>query len=98
MVTRLRTGLNRLNAHVFRKMKLAPSPTCKFCGLEDQTVEHAAEKSASAESKTKHVANSSPATHQTLRQKGGAGEDGHVHLTDRTLSVVATDKKWEKKG
>ena len=36
---RLRPGHNRLNAHMFRKMKLAPSPTCN-CGLEDQTAEH----------------------------------------------------------
>ena len=37
--TRLRTGHNRLKAHMLRKMKLAPSPTCS-CGLEDQTAEH----------------------------------------------------------
>ena len=35
---RLRTGHNRLNAHMFRKMKLASSPACN-CGLEDQMVE-----------------------------------------------------------
>ena len=39
VVMRLRTGHSRLNAHMFRKMKLAPSPTCN-CGLEDQTAEH----------------------------------------------------------
>ena len=42
------------------------------------------------------MANSSPATHQTLRQQGGAGEDGHIQLADWTFSVVATEKK--KKG
>ncbi|KAK7115514.1 hypothetical protein V1264_001365 [Littorina saxatilis] len=36
---RLRTGHNRLNAHMNRKFKLAPSPTCA-CGQEDQTAEH----------------------------------------------------------
>jgi hypothetical protein len=35
----LRTGHCHLNAHLFRKLKLAPSPTC-FCGLDDQTPEH----------------------------------------------------------
>ena len=35
---RLRTSHNRLNAHMFKKMKLAPSPTCN-CGLEDQKAE-----------------------------------------------------------
>ena len=39
MVMRLHTGFNRLSAHMFRKMKLAPSPTCN-CGLEDRTAEH----------------------------------------------------------
>ena len=36
---RLRTGHNRLNAHMFKKMKLAPSLICN-CSLEDQTAEH----------------------------------------------------------
>ncbi|KAK7111900.1 hypothetical protein V1264_011453 [Littorina saxatilis] len=36
---RLHTGHNRLNAHMNRKFKLAPSPTCA-CGQEDQTAEH----------------------------------------------------------
>ena len=44
-------------------------------------------------SKTKCVANSCPTTHQTLRQQGGTGEDGHSHLVDWTLSVAATEKK-----
>ena len=35
----LRTGQNRLDAHVYMKMKLAPSPTCNRC-LEGQTAEH----------------------------------------------------------
>ena len=39
------------------------------------------------------VANSSPATHQTLRQRGGTGEDGHIHLADWTLSVAVIEKK-----
>ena len=36
---RLHTGHNRLSAHMFRKIKLAPSPTFN-CGLEEQTAEH----------------------------------------------------------
>ena len=39
ILVRLRTGHNRLNSHVHRKLKLAPSPTCP-CGQEDQTTEH----------------------------------------------------------
>ena len=38
-LVRLRTGHNRLNAHMCRKLKLVPSPTCT-CGLADQTAEH----------------------------------------------------------
>ena len=72
---------------MFRKMKLAPSSACD-CGLEDQTAEHnTAEMPASAESNNKRVVSSSPATHQTLRQQRGTGEDGHIRLVDWTLSI-----------
>ena len=36
VLARLRTDHNRLNAHMDRKLKLVPSPTCP-CGEEDQT-------------------------------------------------------------
>ena len=42
------------------------------------------------------MANGSPATHQTLQQQGGTGEDSHVHLADRTLSIAAIEKKKKK--
>ena len=38
VVMRLRTDHSRLNAHMFREMKLSPSPV-RNCGLEDQTAE-----------------------------------------------------------
>ena len=38
VLVRLRTGHNRLNSHMHRKLKLAPSPTCP-CGQEEQTTE-----------------------------------------------------------
>ena len=95
VVMRLRTGYNRLNAHMFRKMKLAPPPTCN-CSLGDQTVGHNILQRCpllqTARPKN-YVANSSPATHQTLRQQGGTGEDGHIHLEDWTFSVAVTEKK-----
>ena len=37
-----------------------------------------------------------PATHQTLWQQWGTGEDGHIHLADwalTSLSVAVTEKK-----
>ena len=39
VIMRLRTGHNRLNAHMFKKMKLAPSPLCN-CGRSEQTTAH----------------------------------------------------------
>ena len=93
VVMRLRTGHNRLNAHMFSKKKPAPSPTCN-CGLEDQTAEHVLQRCpASADSKDKCVANGSPDTHQTQRQQGGIGEESHIYLADRTPSVEATERK-----
>ena len=43
--------------------------------------------------KNKCVANGSPATHLTVRQQGGSGEESHVRLADWTLSVAALEKK-----
>ena len=48
---------------------------------------------AAADNKKKYVANSSPARHQTVRDQGGSREEGHIHLTDRTLSAAAAKKK-----
>ena len=39
VLARLRSGNNRLNAHMHRKLKFIPSSKCP-CGEEDQTTEH----------------------------------------------------------
>ena len=39
ILIRLRTGNNRLNAHMNKKMKLVPSTMC-ICNIEGQTTEH----------------------------------------------------------
>ena len=39
VLARLRSGHNRLNVHMHRKLKIVPSQTCP-CGEEDQTTEH----------------------------------------------------------
>ena len=39
VLARLRSGHNMLIAHIHRKLKIVPSPTCP-CGEEDQTTEH----------------------------------------------------------
>ena len=56
---------------------------------------YTAEIPVSADSKNKRVANSSPATHQTLRQQGGTGEDGHIHILQRYpfLQTARTKQK-----
>ena len=101
VVMRLRTGHDRFkNAHMYRKMKLAQPPTCNITAvlktrqpniitLQRCPLLQTARQSVS-------VANSSPVTHQTLRQQGGTGEDSHIHLADWTLSVAAIDKKEEE--
>ena len=87
---RLCKGHSQLDAHTFRRMKLAPSPACHY-GLADHTT--CTQMPTSADSKTTRVANNSPATHQTLWQQERTGEDSHIHLADWTLSVAATEKK-----
>ena len=39
ILIRLRTEHNRLNAHMYKKMKLIPSSMC-ICNIEDKTTEH----------------------------------------------------------
>ena len=39
ILLRLRTGHHRLNAHMYKKMKLVPSSMC-ICNIEDQTTQH----------------------------------------------------------
>lgn len=39
IMVRLRSGHNRLNAHMYKKYRLVQSPKCP-CGEEDQTAEH----------------------------------------------------------
>ena len=67
-----------LKACMYRKMELAPSLTWSY-GLEDQTA--TTERPVSADSKTKCVFDSSPATDQTLEPQGETGKDGHIHLS-----------------
>ena len=54
---------------------------------------YTAEIPTSADSKNKWVANSSPVTHQTLRQQGGTQEESCIHLADWTLRLAAIEKK-----
>jgi hypothetical protein len=40
MMVRLRSGHNRLNAHMNKKYRLVQSPVCPCAGEKDQTAEH----------------------------------------------------------
>ena len=94
VVMRLRTCHSRLNGHMFRKMKLAPPPTCN-CGLEDQTAEHILQRCPLLQTARTNVWPTAVQlyTHQTLRQQRRTGDDSHTHLADWTLSVAAIEKK-----
>ena len=54
VVVRLRTGHNRLNAHMHKKFKLASTPTCP-CGQEDQTTEHILQRCAQLQDKRRET-------------------------------------------
>ena len=54
VLVRLRTGHNRLNAHMNRRFKLAPSPTC-FRGQEDQTAQNILRHCPLLQAEQKHV-------------------------------------------
>ena len=80
ILVRLCTGHNRLNSHMHRKLKLAPSPTCP-CGREEQTAEHVLQRCPRLRShKRRRVACHHFPDDQTLRLQTGAGEDDIIHL------------------
>ena len=86
----------QLNAHMFRKMKLAPSPTCS-CGLVDQTAEHILQRFPLLQTTRTYVWPAAVQLHTKLWQQEGTGEDRHIHLADWTLSAAAIEKKKKKK-
>ena len=79
ILVRLRTGHNRLNSHMHRKLKLAPSPTCP-CGREEQTVEHVLQRCPLYEATREDVWPVSTSLTTKLRLQAGAGEDDVIHL------------------
>ena len=54
IIFRLRTGHNRLNFHMYTKLKLSPSPMCP-CGCEPQTTEHILQRCPHLEAKRKCI-------------------------------------------
>ena len=98
VVMRLRTGHNLLNAHMFRKMKLAPSPAAVLKTTQPNMYCSNAHFCKQQDKMCGQQQYSYTPTHQLLRQQWGTGEDGHIQLAGWTLSVVAVDKKEQKKN
>ena len=89
VLVRLRTGHNRLNSHMQRKLKLAPSPIC-LCGQEDQTTVHVLQR-CPLHKDTRDVWPDD----QTLRLQAGVGEDDIIHLP-RGPDRVACERQEEE--
>ena len=92
VVMRLRTDHNRLNAHMFRKMKLTSSPTCNY-GLEDQMAERILQICPLLQKARHNVWPTAVQQHTKLWQQGGTREEGHIHLADWSLSVLRRSKR-----
>ena len=65
---RRRTGHNRLNSHMHRKMNLVPSPLCT-CGTEDQTTEHILQRCPVYQHLRRHIWSDGTSLHHKLYGK-----------------------------
>ena len=54
IIFRLRTGHNRLNQHMHKRLKLTPSPICP-CGAEEQNTEHVLQRCSQYEMLRKSI-------------------------------------------
>ena len=96
IVMRLRTGHNRLNSHMHRKLKLAPSPTCP-CGQDEQTTEHVLQRCPIHKATREDVWPVSTSLTTKLRLQTGAGEDDIIHLPSG-LDRVDCENQEEEEG
>ena len=96
VLVRLRTGHNRLNAHMNRRFKLAPSPTCS-CGQEDQTVEPIAQRCPLIQVERQHVANCKSTDNQALWLQTRAAEVESIHHQSWSDCVAANATKKNQK-
>ena len=85
-VMTLCAGHNQLNAHVSRKMKLAPSPTCS-CSVEDQMAEHVqtlyCTKCPLQQTAAWNVWPTAVLLHsRCYGSKGETRRDSHIHFAD----------------
>ena len=76
---RLRTGHNRLNSHMHRKMNLVPSPLC-ICGTEDQTTEHILQRCPAYQHLRQQIWSDGTSLHQKLY--------GKKEVLERTVGFI----------
>ena len=82
IMVRLRSGHNRLNAHMYRKFKLVPAPTCP-CDEEEQTTEHVLQRC-----KRFHQERIAIWPSETSLQQKLYGEVGDLKLTTQFISAT----------
>ena len=91
-----RTGHNRLNSHVHRKLKLAPCPNCP-CGQEDQIKEHILQRCPLSDARREDVWPVSTAMTTELYgfelQSGAVAKDRIYHASCPGREVQRTPRK-----
>ena len=83
---RLRTGHNRLNSHMRRKMNLVPSPLCT-CGTEDQATEHILQRCPAYQHLRQQIWSDGTSLHQELYGKKEELERTVGFIQQAVLSV-----------
>ena len=76
---RLRTGHNRLNSHMHRKINLVPSPLCT-CGTEEPTTEHILQRCPAYQHLRQQTWSDGTSLHQNLY--------GKKEVLERTVGFV----------
>ena len=91
---RLRTGHNRLNSHMHRKMNLVPSPLCT-CGTEDQTTEHILQICPAYQHLRQQIWSDGTSLHQKLYGKKEVQERTVGFIQQAGLSVYSSEREEE---
>ena len=93
-IFRLRTGHNRLNKHLHRKLHVVPSPICPCaCGEVEQDTVHVLQERRLlyAVPEGGDLANAPP--RQAVRASGCSADDHHIHFKSESPGITANDKK-----
>ena len=93
---RLRTGHNRLNSHMHRKMNLVPSPLCT-CGTEDQTTEHILQICPAYKHLRQQIWSDGTSLHLKLYGKKEVLEDSWLHSAGWLIRVIKRTRRIRRK-